>query len=75
MKGVMLDKRTMGKGEEINLKDLNLSKKKEYSMSRTGNLTISTRSVKLNSVWRLWVEKYLEEFTDKLQAALLKILA
>ena len=71
----MLDKRTMGKGEEINLKDLNLSKKKEYSMSRTGNLTISTRSVKLNSVWRLWVEKYLEEFTDKLQAALLKILA
>lgn len=44
-------------------------------MSRTGNPTISTRSVKLKSGWRVWVEKYLEEFTGKLHAPLLKILA
>lgn len=44
-------------------------------MNRTGNSTVSIRTVKLKSGWRVWVEKYLEEFTDKLHAPVLKILA
>ena len=64
----------MGKREEINLR-LESFPEKEYSMSRTGNPTISPRSAKLKSGWRVWMEKYLEEFTDKLHVPLLKILA